>query len=560
MSSLSVQCSKDHRQEGLLSCKNFFAKAKTIDKSLLVGTLAVGCFLGIAAGVVYAFTYKAANRLFERRSSADRSITSHPSPLSASDIPNKSEVNNHAAKCDHAAIPVLIGNTHSSRGLESELPEATQAVDVHADCGFRDYLEPNEGTHRNVQPHLERMSEGLLVSTGTERSFFDLLFSPEDKCKGLVVRDINPRVKAYVDFLTLLLRISGSRDEFVLLSATPSKEDFQARINQIRSKIQTTSMPEEMARYYLLHLDDFAKVYFGVHNRLPPAGDNFGIDYRSDDSLFEKLQKYAKSGNIVATIGDIGDLEFLGHRKVSVVDTSNILDYTMLDFRGRGAFNPRIIYTYQDSQITHFYSYILAGLNEAERSELERLIDIVKDAHSVEKDISLHLENLATHEKLIHGVKNDPFNDEIVADYSLNALDFLRKYTADFIFIEGLGYLDIKNCLRFSNKYQKFSEMQIDSLIMHKDIMHYIEYLFDAWVLIDPNIYIALMKVEGWKSHFEKKFSEKFVGLSRFLNKLKKHGLLPQFKRGYGEDNLRDLLIKLKEDPVILYCGGAAGC
>ncbi|MBS0627793.1 MAG: hypothetical protein JSS09_06235, partial [Verrucomicrobia bacterium] len=104
--------------------------------------------------------------------------------------------------------------------LESELPQTE--LDITQTVDFPDCRTPNEGGIEAYR-HVFKMDEpGLLVSTGTERSFYGLiqavLASPPNYCQGLVIRDINPKVKAYVDFNVLLLRLATNVTEYAKLS------------------------------------------------------------------------------------------------------------------------------------------------------------------------------------------------------------------------------------------------------------------------------------------------------------------------------------------------------
>src|SRR5579872_1647372 len=83
-----------------------------------------------------------------------------------------------------------------------------QVPNIYGDLLSRDYREPNECGPNHIKPHLALMEKGWIVSVGSERSFFDILLSPEEQCEGLIILDIDPRIKAYCDFLILLLRMS----------------------------------------------------------------------------------------------------------------------------------------------------------------------------------------------------------------------------------------------------------------------------------------------------------------------------------------------------------------
>ncbi|MBA2369557.1 MAG: hypothetical protein H0V82_11120 [Candidatus Protochlamydia sp.] len=100
-----------------------------------------------------------------------------------------------------------------------------------------------------------------------------------------------------------------------------------------------------------------------------------GCRYEWDDIQFAKLQRYAKLGNIISVIGDINDLTFLNNRKISIVDTSNILDYCLLNLRGNISLNTRIIWTQSPYQGSTYNSYIHYALSEDEELEFNALIN-----------------------------------------------------------------------------------------------------------------------------------------------------------------------------------------
>ena len=266
-------------------------------------------------------------------------------------------------------------------------------VDTHASIDFQDYLEPNEGTPTNVKPHLDAgfaKQQGFLVSTGTERSFFDLALSDPKKCKGLIVRDINPRVKAYVDFNTMLLRISESMEEYSLISViTPNPgQNFDKllsdRICEIEAKlIQDIRIPKPVKDYYLRNIQAFGEIYFSQNTYYDrryywrKSRDFGGVKYFEDQELFSRLQRYARDGKIVATIGDINDLLFLEDLPISVVDVSNIPDYTIMDFKIMPGCHPTIISTNQHPVCTAFFSCVHTDLSDQEREEMAGLIKLL---------------------------------------------------------------------------------------------------------------------------------------------------------------------------------------
>ena len=271
---------------------------------------------------------------------------------------------------------------------EFSLIAMPRCVDIYAHCPFRDYLEPNEYFPEGVKPHLQWNKKGLLVSTGTERSFFDLLFSDETQCEGLVVCDINPRVKAYVDFNVLLLRISKTREEYLKLSTVPEDDQtLNERIKIIGTKINECPLSQKIHDYYLNNFKKFASIYLYADQFWRGKKSEYFTECRYDqyDDAFLKLQKYAQSGNIIAAIGDINDLTFLKRRHITILDTSNILAYSLLDLHGPQDFHPRIIWTNLTLYTTTYRSYIHEDLSTEEKKELNTFINEMRGKPLTEK-------------------------------------------------------------------------------------------------------------------------------------------------------------------------------
>lgn len=322
-----------------------------------------------------------------------------------------------------------------------------QAVDVNAKIDFQEYLSPNEVTPIYVKEHLDLMDErgGLIVSTGTERSFFDLALSDPNKCEGLVVRDINPRVKAYVDFNTMLLRISKDRNEYVTLSGDIQQDDIatlEQRLLLIKAKIlQDDKLPPCVSQYYLANLQDFAKVYFSVskkiwrgpHSQLQGYAARFEhVKYDQDERLFAVLQSYAKAGRIIATVGDINDLRFLEKQTVAIVDISNISQYIGIDFQGGEDFHPRVIWTLLGNQ-TKYYSYVHEPMISSDREEMDSIITKLIDIGVLDKENPLQRmsQDLLLGEMMTGaGCCSDRFSDRCI-DYSKETLNRMRKFQSE---------------------------------------------------------------------------------------------------------------------------------
>lgn len=259
-------------------------------------------------------------------------------------------------------------------------------VDINFDCGFADYLWPNESCPQYLASHLADLEEGIFVSTGTERIFFELLFANEATCKCIVVRDINHRVKAYVDFNVLLLRLAKDREEYCQLSAVVAldQEEFNDRIHRIEEKIQHSRMSKTLKNYYLKNLINFSKIFFKNSKFWKEDSIYFGnCFYHLNDDQFLKLQRYAQAGSIICTIGNINDLEFLGPQTVTMVDVSNIPQYSQINLRGLGKSTPKIVWTYLNQlseETTKYCSCKYEPLNENETVEFDRLYSIFENS------------------------------------------------------------------------------------------------------------------------------------------------------------------------------------
>jgi len=229
-------------------------------------------------------------------------------------------------------------------------------LNVEAWDGF---LSPNEFDPLNIQQHLIMEYPGFIVSTGLQRSFFNLCLSDEN-CQGLIIRDINPKVKAAADFTVLLLRLSTSREEFVKLAAKPSDGDYKKANLTLVERIRSSDIPSMLKKYYIKNIEVMTNVFYHMDDRFendykeysPSAWrdsskESFeGVQYYKDDILFEKLRKFAKSGMIIATVGDINNLCFLKGRKIAIVDISNIYQYVPeINIKLGVQPLPKIIYT-----------------------------------------------------------------------------------------------------------------------------------------------------------------------------------------------------------------------
>lgn len=415
-------------------------------------------------------------------------------------------------------------------------------VDTRADCNFQDYLAPNEGHPENIAPHLQLAKRGVIVSAGTERSFFDLLFSNLEKCEGVVVRDINARVKAYVDFNVLMLRLAKDCKDYQKLSNlkpiapnTLPKDSLNKRLHTLAARLKKSEVPEGVKQYYLKNLKKFAKVYY-LHSdwkyEISRQDDVFkACRYTHNDEQFKILQTFARAGNIISTIGSINDLSFLEKRTIAVVDTSNIADYVMLDLSPNAAL-ARVVWTTQSYVQTHYFSYEHKPLSSEQYGELESTLKAMGSPDPTE------IKNLEGS----RAVNVSIFEASVGPFYSQETLQFLKDVLmSDYIELPGLGFIDLK-CAFGIQALNQASPQQINKLLEDPQLKSHTQDLVTHWPALDAAVYIAFIDVEGWREAFEAEFSHPTSNFSGFLSKLRKANLFKTFTEQFGKERLVSLL------------------
>lgn len=398
---------------------------------------------------------------------------------------------------------------------------------------FQDHFDPNEYNPENIQPHLEAGEPGYDVSTGTERGMYLLLLSDPARCKGLIKRDINQRVKAYDDFNILLLKICERVDDYFNLSAPheyaekTSRDEFvRDRVNLVKEKMNQYSFKTEREKsYYSKNLRDFADIYFsgGKWKKGPTAADFAAVDYFKNPKQYEKIRSYAISGNIISTIGPVNDLRFLKNRKISVVDTSNICEYSLINLQGEGDFSPIVIWTSGTGPSGTTYLSIPYSkiLSEEKKREFDQLIALLQESQTLPKntdDLARSLNNLILSDDQIH--------------YTEESLKQLRNYVAEFIIQDDLiGPIDTFH--GFGEKAQLLSLEQIDHLVKNPQFKKS-NPMIRRWVDLTPHQYLRFCQTEGWQNEFKAQFSERFSNLPGFINRFREAGLEEAFRDKFG--------------------------
>ncbi|MBS0655236.1 MAG: hypothetical protein JSR46_05635, partial [Verrucomicrobia bacterium] len=401
---------------------------------------------------------------------------------------------------------------------------------------FEDYLEPNEWSPEGIIPHLQLAEKEIIVSTGTERTLFALLFGTFE---GMVGIDINHRVKAYNDFNLLLLRIAKTRKEYIDLSQ-PTK-DIEGRVAIIREKM-VGNLPERVQRYYQRHLVTFASVYLTQKHAWRSSIEFGKCKYHESDEQFSKLQDYARSGKIIYIIGDINKLNFLGEAgvPVSVVDASNIHDYSILNFKFGCNRTPRIIVTLAQFQTAKYASFV-HDLSREESDELDRQIELINS--------SMHNFNVSFMKlkfKADLHLSQDLFNAGAYSTCSKKTLEKVKNYVNSYILsIPGLPtYNMIVWPLR---KINDTPPEQLETLANHVAIKRFVKYLVQPMAGLTPAVYMAFSKVEGWKEAVEAHFAYSSSQLNELVARLQEANLLDTFIQEFGQERLSALMLKAKE-------------
>lgn len=311
---------------------------------------------------------------------------------------------------------------------------------------LQSYLAPNEKPPYSISIQLYQMSPGIIVSVGTERSFFDLLLSDPSKFKGLVIRDINPLVKCYMDFAKCLIYIAKDREDFCRLAKKPeSSIEQSSRISEIKQLLQSSPLPINVREYYERHLTSFAEIYYSTPKMWTESPEFEEVNYFKNDFLFEKLQKAVKAGAVITSIGDINDLSFLQNHEIAVVDTSNVGEYFPIRLEGLNKLypSPLIIWTKMKVTVynTQYFSYTHPRFTSEEDAEYSQyyskiISTIPGDKSSV---FSNFLKKLRT--------SDSQFVPGLIGSYTYETLKKMKQYFEEYIYeFPEYGCVDFNNC------------------------------------------------------------------------------------------------------------------
>lgn len=457
------------------------------------------------------------------------------------------DYNSIYSNCFPEPQQTVLKNWQRETSLENEhLDLVTQNVDVKFNCDFVDYLRPNEMNPEGIKEHLKLAKRGIHVSTGTERSFFGIIFSK--RCEGLIVVDINHRVKAYVDFNTLLIRISQNVQEYAAISFIQdfTNEEINQKIDVIKHKLYRSKIPNKMRDYYLKNLKDFANIYYGNFDANPAKAkqeyrkDFDKVRYYNSQKQFSKIKKLADAGNIISVIGQINDLSFI-NRNISVIDSSNISDYFFINPKMKENFCPRIIRT---SSILLgpccYSSFEHTPLSDDDTDKFDRLLKIFYLANG---DASIP-------EFFNHNT--DKFNDSQGPFYNKTSLNALEEYVNNNIIeLPIIGFVDIGNYHEFSIKINNLSLEEVKSILKNRKALSFFNKHLSSIIRfpfsIKSDLYIGFSELPEWNDEFEKYFSLSLSNLPEFLEYLKDEENYDKFVETFGEDRLNALVLKASQ-------------
>jgi hypothetical protein len=251
-------------------------------------------------------------------------------------------------------------------------PETNEKIDLKTTK--YNFLDPNEANPQNMLKHLEDITmNGYFITTGSERAFFLALLA-YNKLSGVIVVDIDPKNKAYVDMNILMLRLSDTMEEYQDLSSPLSASEdindaFIKKQSYIISKLNKSNLPEKAKAYYIRNFAELTKAYFQMSKHSWKTDEWMQeywfseVSYYKNYEQFIKLKNLADEGNIIAITTNINDLDLakkLSDLHISVTDVSNIHEMVPL-YLGKFAStraDTRVIWTQPSGLSTAYYSFL----------------------------------------------------------------------------------------------------------------------------------------------------------------------------------------------------------
>ncbi len=215
--------------------------------------------------------------------------------------------------------------------------------------------------------------KGYIISVGTERCLFDLLYADESLCEGLIIIDVNPKVKMYMDWIIHCLKESANREDF---NKNLTKLEPVDPYLKYCSLVYNGTLPDtnDIASFKETPMSRDDKMW-----RLYKSIFESKVNYWDDDILFGKLQRYAKKKNGIRTYyGSVDNLTFLENVNIIFVDTSNVHYYKFLYFLlGKGVNLYNVIHMNTQGMCGD-YNTILSPFNRINNPSFNDVWDFIK--------------------------------------------------------------------------------------------------------------------------------------------------------------------------------------
>jgi len=451
----------------------------------------------------------------------------------------------------------------SFQGLENRYQDLICCqLDISRRPGF-DFLNPNERNPEMIVEHFRQIphcEKGVCIATGTERLIFDLLLGNFQAVIGV---DIEPRAKAYLDFLILLGRISDDRAEFCRLAEDLSEASFederQSRIAAIIEKIELSSMPRFMKDYYRMNIDSFSMIFYRTRKLWKNDASFDAVNYYKNDELFNKFQRYAEQGRIISTWRDINQLQVFDDLVVKAIDVSNIWNFALIDLEWDSRSTPRVIWTRVSGQALvmpedpsqrpdhvyswQYFSYMAVKLAPEQRVAFMRSKEKLQDAHmddgsSPQKIFCGLFHYFDSHlQKVVHPFDPaDPFDHPIPYSTSPKPAQLLEAYIQTNVYdSDELGALDLATQFKQNFKLSRATRDQIERLCQDPDFSRFAPQLvclmnnYFANYCQGSDDYTVFASIAGWKRSFETFYSENPQDLKKILYQLKTKNILREF-------------------------------
>lgn len=393
---------------------------------------------------------------------------------------------------------MIMAISHYSRdSLECKYEDVSTEDHLWEQRRFVDYREPNEYLPEAIESHVAKAwnRRGVVVSTGAERSFFHLIFSDHNLCQGLVIRDINPIIIAYVNFNILLLKVAIDRIDYERLSS--SKDSLL----EIRDRVKVSTIPDRFRFFYLRNFESFSNAYYGTTAFWKGSTEFQAVHYYKSDMQFQILKAYAVAGNIIATLGDINNLCFLNRDEVVDLDVSNIDQSSMIDICVENREGPpTLIWTRLSGEGAHYYSMVYTGLSLEEKEEMNLYLSRIKS--NCEEGISLL--------QLVNRLVAENWNREgpIFMAYSKAILEDLRSSAANWLIeVPHLGWIDFSPYLGFSSTLNRMNHCPLPHLhevCKAPGMEKYVEILTPVWRGVTLPVYAAFSEIPNWSEAFSR--------------------------------------------------------